>query len=698
MSNVAVGAAAPSANTPPSARRQAFRSDVEGMRAVAVGLVLAYHAFAHPFTGGCVGVDVFFVISGFLITGLLLRESSRSGRISVAAFYARRVRRILPAATAVVLATTVAAYVLLGFVTGNAVATAATWTAVFAANVYFGLLGNDYLGSQLPPSPLDHMWSLGVEEQFYVVWPLVLLAAVLTLRPHRRRAGLAATLGVVIATSLAWSVIGTQTNATWAYLSPFTRAWELALGALIAVAAPSLARIRDDRILQTVAVLGIVAIAASSLLLDARTPYPGSAVVVPVLGTALLIGAGCANPRTLVGRALSAAPMQWIGARSYSLYVWHWPVLALAAQYAGHALSKTQNAGLLAGAVALAALSYSLLENPIRHWSFLADRDGVTLAVGAALIAVTVVLAQVLVATHQGPASTPAPRPNPTVASGAEVLAEVVAAQTVTDLPAEAAARLTAPDSPALGEGFDCVPVDDAGTGATSFGRCAYGDRAGGRVVVAYGDARAMTWSTPLAHLAAENHWQLRIFTLDGCPPVDLHFQSEQSGTPNTACDRFHRAALAAITALRPRLVVTTGMVEPRLADGSDVTPSQWADGVAATYAALAPTGTRFAAIGDLPTWDDDDAHCLARRPHQVQACSAAAEDAAPDGAFVDAERTAVRAHGGVYVTPTPWVCAERCEPVIDGMRVYANEYDLTTDYADHLSGALGEALRPVRP
>ncbi|WP_263994099.1 acyltransferase family protein [Mycobacterium yunnanensis] len=697
MSNVALGSSPPSAGSSPPPAMPTFRSDVEGMRAVAVALVLAYHAFAHPFTGGCVGVDVFFVISGFLITGLLLRESSRSGRISIAAFYARRVRRVLPAATAVVLATTVTAYVLLGFVTGNAVAAAATWTAVFAANVYFGLLGNDYLGSQLPPSPLDHMWSLGVEEQFYVVWPLVLLAAVLALPGRWRRPGLAAILGVVIAASLAWSVIGTHTNATWAYLSPFTRAWELALGALVAVAAPSLARIRDDRILQTVAGLGIVAIAASSLLLDARTPYPGSAVVVPVLGTALLIGAGCANPRTVVGRALGAAPMQWIGARSYSLYVWHWPVLAVAAQYAGHALTKTQNAGLLAVAAVLAALSYSLLENPVRHSSFLVARDGITLAVGAALIAVTVVVAQVLIATHQSSSASAAARPSDhTFATGAEVQAAVAAAQTVTDLPAEVAARLTAPDPPSPGRGFDCSRVDD--TGATSFGQCAYGDPAGDRVVVAYGDARAMTWSTPLARLAAENGWQLRVFALDGCPPADLHLQSQQSGTPNAACDRFHRAAVAAITALAPRLVVTTGMVGPPLADGSDVTPSQWADGLASTYAALAPTGARFAAIGDLPTWDDDDAHCLARRPQQVQACSAATDDAAPDDAFVDAERSAVTAHGGVYVTPTPWVCAHRCEPVIAGKRVYANEFDLTSDYADYLTGALGEALAPVRP
>src|ERR1700751_5309705 len=164
-----------------------FRPDIEGMRAVAVGLVVLYHGFHAPFTGGFVGVDVFFVISGFLITNLLLQEKTRNGRISISRFYARRVRRILPAATLVVLATVFAVYYWLGFIAGNQIADDAKWTAVFMANVHFGLLGTDYFGSQLLPSPLEHMWSLGVEEQFYLVWPGLFLGLVLLVRGERHR-------------------------------------------------------------------------------------------------------------------------------------------------------------------------------------------------------------------------------------------------------------------------------------------------------------------------------------------------------------------------------------------------------------------------------------------------------------------------------------------------------------------------------
>ena len=164
-----------------------FRPDIEGMRAIAVGLVLLFHGYGKPFNGGFVGVDVFFVISGFLITSLLLHEQIKDGRISVQRFYARRVRRILPASALTVLVTIVAAYCLLGFISGNEVANAAKWTAVFAANIHFALIGTDYLGSQLPPSPLQHMWSLGVEEQFYLVWPSLFLLLAVIVRLSRRR-------------------------------------------------------------------------------------------------------------------------------------------------------------------------------------------------------------------------------------------------------------------------------------------------------------------------------------------------------------------------------------------------------------------------------------------------------------------------------------------------------------------------------
>ena len=373
------------------------------MRAIAVGLVLLFHGYGHPFTGGYIGVDVFFVISGFLITGLLLNEQNRSGRVSISRFYARRVRRILPASTLVVLATVFATYLWLGFITGNAAANDAKWTAVFAANFRFAVLGTDYLGSQLPPSPLQHMWSLGVEEQFYVVWPGLFLLLGLMIRGSRHRSALAGALLAIIVASFAWSVVQTADNQTWAYFSPFTRAWELGLGALLAVLTPVIARLRPGWLPHVLAITGLGGIVASALVLTTATHFPGWAVAFPVLSTGLLIAAGCAAQNTLVGHVLAVRPMQWLGARSYSLYLWHWPLLVIPAQYLTRDLSALEATGWLALAVVASAVSYRFLENPIRRSRFLASRTGLTLLFGAAMIVTTIVVAWYQIGTHYGP-------------------------------------------------------------------------------------------------------------------------------------------------------------------------------------------------------------------------------------------------------------------------------------------------------
>ena len=383
-------------------QRSTFRPDIEGMRAVAVVLVLVFHAFGAPFTGGFVGVDVFFVISGFVITGVLLREKSKLGRISIPRFYASRVRRILPAATLVILATVAASYHWLGFIAGNQVAEDGKWAAAFVANIHFALLETDYFGQQLPPSPLQHMWSLGVEEQFYVVWPALFLAMVLLARGPRHRGALSVILGIVVAASLGWSMVQTPIDAAWAYFSPLTRAWELALGALLAVWAPVITRIGSDWLWQTLAAVGLIGIVTSMFMLDSSMEFPGYVVALPVVSSGLLIFAGCGNPATRVGRALAIRPMQWIGARSYSLYLWHWPPLVIAGEYLGEPLSAPQASGLLGAALMATVLTYRFIENPVRRSRFLAGRTGLTLGFGIILIGGTVMVAQWCIATHYG--------------------------------------------------------------------------------------------------------------------------------------------------------------------------------------------------------------------------------------------------------------------------------------------------------
>jgi peptidoglycan/LPS O-acetylase OafA/YrhL len=686
-----------------------FRPDIEGMRAIAVGLVLLYHGYGKPFNGGFVGVDVFFVISGFLITSLLLHEQIKDGRISIGRFYARRVRRILPASTLTVLATMVAGYYLLGFISGNEIATDAKWTAVFAANIHFALLGTDYLGSQLPPSPLQHMWSLGVEEQFYLVWPSLFLLLVVIGRLSKRRnvfGVLATSLLVIIGASLAWSVIQTLSNATWAYFSPLTRAWELALGALIAVVGPAVSRV-PTWVYQVAALLGLAGIIVSALTLRSSMPYPGWAVAIPVLSSALLIGAGCGNPQTVIGRALSVRAMQWLGARSYSLYLWHWPILMIAAQYAGHHLSTWQNSGLLLAAVAASAITFRLVENPVRNSRGLKSRTGLTLAIGIMLTLLTIAVAQWQIHSHYGTL-------NPLATSGfqsssvaqAQVLDAVKAAQSINDLPSSVAASLstasTAADQAKATGRFNCkriaLPVNfvDFSTSESGheFGQCAAGAQHGTKLMVVYGESRAAMWAAALEGVAAGNGYQLRTFYMNGCPALDLYFMSYQTHAPNDDCYQFHRSAIAGIRNLHPDLVITTSYSTQMLADGSQPTADQWQQGWASTFRELAQPGTRFVMLGDIPTWEKDDARCLAAHVNAVQECSVPISEA--KSANLAAEHAAASAAGALYIPTLPWVCTDRCEPVIADMRVYSNRFHFSKAYAVYLTGAVGEALRPA--
>jgi peptidoglycan/LPS O-acetylase OafA/YrhL len=385
-----------------SAAGRKFRPDVEGLRALAILLVVLYHADVPGVRGGYVGVDVFFVISGFLITGLLVNEASRSGRVSILRFYARRARRILPAATVVIILTVLASYHYLGFLVGNQVAVDGKWATVFLANIHFGSLGTNYFSAEAPPSPLQHMWSLSVEEQFYAVWPLLVLLVTVAARRFSLRLCLGAVLGAIIVASFTWSIIETGQNATWAYFSPLTRGWELAAGGLVAVAAPLVGRI-PRTVALLMGVIGLAGVIVSGTTYSPQTTYPGAAVALPVLGTALVIMAGSAVAGTGVELLLRLRPLQWLGARSYSLYLWHWPFLVIAMEHVGHPLSVGQNLLWVLAALGASMISYRLIENPIRRADPLVKRPLVSVALGLCLIGASLGVAQLELNNHSGP-------------------------------------------------------------------------------------------------------------------------------------------------------------------------------------------------------------------------------------------------------------------------------------------------------
>ncbi len=364
-----------------------FRPDVEGLRAVAVTLVVLFHAGVPGLAGGYVGVDVFFVVSGFLITSLMLREVRRTGDLSLIDFYARRARRLLPAAAVVLVATLLASYHWLGFLRGDEIAGDVVWSALFAANFRFTAEGVDYLASQGAPSPVQHFWSLAVEEQFYLVWPAVI--ALLIWLGLRWAIGY--WLAAAVVASLAYSIWET---GTWSYFSPLTRAWELGAGCLLALAAPRLDRI-PYRWATALAGTGLALIVVAALTFDDATPFPGYAAVLPVLATVLVL-AGRGD--SVLGRW----PLVWLGRLSYSFYLWHWPVLIIAEQAYGEPLPASTRALLILGALGLAVITYFGVEEPVRRSRTLRRSPVLTLSLAAWLIVAPLVAARWQTSTSPG--------------------------------------------------------------------------------------------------------------------------------------------------------------------------------------------------------------------------------------------------------------------------------------------------------
>ncbi len=355
-----------------------FRPDIQGLRAVAVIVVVATHASIPGFQGGYVGVDVFFVISGFVITGLLLRQPPRPLHANLGVFYTRRIRRIIPAATLVLVATTVGAYLLLGPAFPSSLLDDVRWAALFGENFRLIQTGSNYFVPGLAPSLVTHYWSLAIEEQFYLVYPLIVFSLARLVPRRRVPWALAVVLIVGVAASAWWSYHLTPLNPVAAYYSPFTRFWELALGGLVAVV-PSSWAARTPRLNTVIAIVAAGVLAAAVWRLSATSVFPGVLAWWPCAATAALLWTGPATCRGGPASWLSWRPMRELGDLSYSLYLWHFPWLMIPLQLAHPLTSAPARALEIAGALVCSLVSYHLVENPLRHSRRLA-RDAIATA------------------------------------------------------------------------------------------------------------------------------------------------------------------------------------------------------------------------------------------------------------------------------------------------------------------------------
>ncbi|WP_158645610.1 acyltransferase family protein [Stackebrandtia albiflava] len=673
-----------------------FRPDIEGIRAIAVLLVVLAHAGVPFLQGGYVGVDVFFVISGFLITSLLFSELERTGTISIRRFYARRAVRLLPAATLVILATLFAAWLWLPVTRFKSIVFDAVSSAFYVINYRLAVNGTDYLASEEAPSPFQHFWSLAVEEQFYLVWPilLILTAVIWRKRPATVRRPIFLVLLLLAVVSFSLSVTQTASAAPWAYFGIHTRAWELALGAFVALSATQAAKL-PKALASAISWLGLAAVVTAAVRFDAATEFPGYLALLPTAGAALLIFGGCAKQGDVQG-LLSTQPMQLIGKLSYGWYLWHWPLLIIGPAAFGIEPSITAGLGLAGAGLLLAAISYELVENPLRGAPSLRRRPFRGIGLGVAMSGM-VALASVLAVTVLPQATGTGNAADP----GLELTEGGFTQEQLTELLIEAAETTTVPANlkPSLEDAKDDQPVtypDGCHLGfdeTTAESDCLYGDPNGENTMVLMGDSHAAQWFPALEAIAREAGWRLFNATKSACPVADVATYNSTFDRPYTECIDWRNATFEWITQTRPQLAVISTS-DGNSADGQGNLDQLWLDGISSTVDRLQEGDTRVAYLADTPSFAHDVPECIADNLSNVTPCVQATTEGYREPnrrqMVIDMlSQTEVK-----VIDPGAWICGpETCPVIVGNLMVFKDKHHLSTPYVRMLTPLLADAL-----
>jgi peptidoglycan/LPS O-acetylase OafA/YrhL len=658
------------------------------MRALAVILVAVYHFFPTVITGGFVGVDVFFVISGFLITLLLLKEIARTGRISLSNFYARRIRRLMPAALTTTTVTLAAAAIIVGPIRLVNIMTDAAWASASLANVHFGQTPDGYFGTS-DPSPFLHFWSLAVEEQYYLIWPLLLLGVVLLAR-KRVMFVIPVLLGVVVTGSLIASVVLTGTGSSHAYYSLGTRAWEIAVGGLVAVAVFRSVLTPPQWLTTLAGLLGAAAVLTAAATYTTLTSFPSWTASVPAFGAAMMLWAG-SHHMGVIGRVLSVRPARFLGDISYSLYLWHWPVLVLGSAVLGHGGSRYERAGLVGLSVVLAIGSYYLIERPRpkAHWR---ARKVMAVGVATALFACTApAIAAPLVPSTGGAAVAAQSRGGQEVNIEANTIVFTVPGPGATP---DAVPRNVDPELDELTD--DLAEVFTNGCYAASVNVCEGGDRDGARSIVLAGDSHAGQWWPALNKAAIDNHWKLYLVGKNGCPLAEVNISIGASAEPWPECTTWQHEATAAVVALKPDLIVyanhAAGYMDKQSLANSF--PADWSAGVSAVlYDFMGVSEVLY--VGQSPVLTSDPETCLSTYVADVPKCSTPRETATTP--FIrDLGASLARKAGAIYMDPADLLCTDVCPLMDRNLVMYRDTSHLTGTYSLSLAGGMGSVISRV--
>jgi peptidoglycan/LPS O-acetylase OafA/YrhL len=659
-----------------------FLPEIQALRALAVTLVVVYHFWPSLLPGGYVGVDAFFVISGYLITSHLLREVDRTGTVKLWAFYARRARRLLPASILVLLFVALGTFLLLPPDLWASTAHEVTSSGFYVQNLWLASKAVTYSASNDVATPVTHYWSLSAEEQFYLVWPGLIIISCVVARKWlgartTRTVGL--TLLLVTLGSFAFSVWATQTHRAAAYFLTPTRAWEFGAGALVVLLMRQWApKTTLARMLRWV---GLAALLASAFLFSGATPFPGYAAALPIIATAGIIVAGDtgrADPSDLVVRL---RPVQWLGDVSYSVYLWHWPLLVFAPYLLHHNPRLPELVVVLALCLVLAGLSKRYVEDATRFWPRLRVSPRATLsAAAAAMVVIALVSATQLYVADARERRTEAlladvsGRP----CFGAPAMENrAKCTQALTALPLVAVTKRDAPWAPQPGcRGAGSDPAEMT---------CYWGKGKPSRVVALIGDSHAEHWRGAVHRIAKAKNWQVIEMFAGGCPPTFARsVVFERRSRDGNECRDWTAKATAKLRILNPDDIITTAYVQQNVFAPVGSGPvgfqqvwRQWRG------------FSRVTVLRDNPTTGNRNGpQCLAVNAGKPQACANPRSKVLVDD---DMMRAARSMPGEVnLVDLSDYFCdPTRCFAVIGGASVYYDYDHLSMQFSRTLAAAL---------
>ena len=658
------------------------------------------HLWPTRLPGGYVGVDVFFVISGFLITGHLMRERDVSGRIALVSFYARRVRRLLPAALLVLIVSAVGTYLILPFPRWVRAGSEVMASAGYVENWYLSALSVDYSAINDQATVTQHYWSLSVEEPVYLFWPLLLLAAWwwAARRSWSPRTAATVAMTVVVVVGIVISVLVTEGSPSQAYFVTFTRAWEFGVGGLLALLTIG----RMPRLLSNLlAVVGFVMIAGAAFAFGSDTPFPGAWALIPVLGTAAVIAAGTSTTRLWHSHVTSVGPVRWLGDISYSLYLWHWPIIVLVPFALASTPSTAMKAGMLIAALVLAWLTYRFVERPGQRWRVLTRSNRRTfLAMLAGMLAVMLAGGGLIAA---GKIRAAADVPPVTV-----TIEECVGPQAMSS-PQKCADRFGPASETVMGprNSYFHVPSECVTRpGLLSFAEkvstveCDFSDGDDDATTVwLVGDSHAQQWEGALFDLARQNGWNVLTSFGGGCPVIDapfIGFRKEATDADRDRCREWSAEVRAAITEEVPDYVLTSSAGRVQLVDDGTGRPQieQFTDGLVRAWQQWADAGVTVVALGGVPfNGEVRSPDCVLVNAAEPLECAVPRAEAQPTDPYLVAAEAADSPRVRSF-DADPYFCDDvNCYAVIGGVTVYYDADHLNLDFVRRFAPMLADVM-----